>query len=494
MVPVGYWASATPLHLGDATKFGDGNGTVYPLYLAMNELTRHKVCIGGSGCGKSTLARYELNQHAAANRGHTLIDAQDLVRQHLANLAERSFPERVTPRGRRELGDKLIVIEPAAIHRLGWAPGYNFLAPRPGLRLHEIVDNATNLLFELWRGVAEAGARMINISRLTLLCLAENDLTLAEAPLFLTDARVRRLLVRRCRSDQVKQFFEVHLGGLRPHEMRLWLESSQNKWSSLITPNILPIVGQARSTFSFDDALNGKVLLLNLSRYHLQLEQRAVLGGLSVCEIHRASVAREDTPESRRYFHAVYIDEAQDYWNESIAQMLAAGRKYGLSINLYFQSTRQRTWAINPGSVDSILANSHTRLVFSVAAHDAQRLAPEIFSCVGDSIRFQRHVLGIPVERPTFYSVNEEFQNAAAELMHQTTGLCYASFKGLRHSPHPYQLTVPYRAPVKPDQEKITALLEHVGQRYGRPIDVVNREINERWQRLRAEAAALDNG
>jgi hypothetical protein len=359
--------------------------------------------------------------------------------------------------------------------------------------LHEIVDNATNLLFELWRGVAEAGARMINISRLTLLCLAENGLTLAEAPLFLTDARVRRLLVQRCQSDTVKQFFVTHLGGLRPHEVRLWLESSQNKWSSLITPNILPIVGQARSTFSFDDALNGKVLLLNLSRYHLQLEQRAVLGGLSICEVHHASVAREDTPEAQRYFHAVLIDEAQDYWNESIAQMLAAGRKYGLSINLYFQSTRQRTWAINPGSVDSIMANSHTRLVFSVAAQDAQRLAPEVLQPLGDTIKFQHHFLGIPVERPTFYSVTEEAQNAAAELMHQSVGQCYASFKGLSHSPVPYQLTVPYRPPVKPNHEKIAALLEHVGRTYGRPIAVVNREISERWQRLRAEAAVLDD-
>jgi hypothetical protein len=53
-------------------------------------------------------------------------------------------------------------------------------------------------------------------------------------------------------------------------------------------------------------------------------------------------------------------------------------------------------------------------------------------------------------------------------------------------------MTVPYRPPVQPIPEKIAALLEHVGQRYGRPIDVVNREITERWQQLRAEAAALD--
>jgi hypothetical protein len=148
---------------------------------------------------------------------------------------------------------------------------------------------------------------------------------------------------------------------------------------------------------------------------------------------------------------------------------------------------------MNPGSVDSILANSHTRLVFSVAAQDAQRLAPEIFSCLGDTIKFQHHFLGIPVERPTFYSVTEEAQNAAAELMHQSVGQCYANFKGLSHSPDPYQMTVPYRAPVQPNQEKISALLEHVGERYGRSIDVVSREINERWQRLRAEAAALDD-
>jgi hypothetical protein len=138
------------------------------------------------------------------------------------------------------------------------------------------------------------------------------------------------------------------------------------------------------------------------------------------------------------------------------------------------------------------MANCHTRLVFSVAAQDAQRLAPEIFQPLGDTIKFQHHFLGIPTERPTFYSVNEEFQNGVAELMHQRPGHCYASFKGLHLPPVPYQMTVPFKPPVKPNQEKIAALLEHVGVRYGRPIDTVNREINERWARLRA-AAAIDD-
>jgi hypothetical protein len=492
VVPVGPWATGEPLYLGEAVPFGDAKQRAQKLYLSIDDLTRHKVCIGGSGCGKSTEARNELDQHADANRGHMLIDAQDLAREHLANLAERSFPGRVTPQAQRDLGNKLIVIEPAATHRLGWAPGYNFLAPRPGLRLHEIVDNAANLLFELWRGVAESGARMVNISRLTLQCLAENGLTLAEAPLFLTDHRVRHLLVRRCRSDQVKQFFVTHLGGLRPGEVRVWLESSQNKWSSLITPNVLPIVGQRRSTFSFDEALNGKIVLVNLSRNLLKTEQRAVLGGLCISEIHRAAVARENTPPERRYFFAIVVDEAQDYWTETMAEILEAGRKYGLSLNLYFQSTRQRTWAINPGSIDNVMANCHTRLVFSVAAQDAQRLAPELFQPLGDCIKFQGHSLGIPVERPTFYSVNEEYQNCFAELMHQQVGCCYASFKGLSHSPVPYQLMVPYRPPVRTNPQKIAALLEHVGHTYGRPVDVVTREIDERWARLRAEAAALN--
>lgn len=485
MVNVGWWASSEPLYLGDGISLGDTHRRRCRLMLTTEQRTVHCETIGGSGGGKSRYARHLITQDVAHNRGFLLLDAQDLAHETLWLIADRALSGRLTQQASNQLGDKLLVIMPHE-QRYG-CPGYNFLAPRPGLQTFELVDALVQLLSELWPDAM--GARLLDVSRHSLMCLAELGYTIAEMPLFLSDAAVRNMLVHRSQNPDVKNFFLHHLGGLRPSDQRVWFESSRNKWAAFCSPFIRTIVGQPRSTFSFDDVLNGKIMLLNLSRSHLKLESRRVLGGMFTNAVHQAALAREDTPPEQRYFFPIHIDEMQSYYTSTISELSEAGRKYGIALHLYHQSLFQHPFDVVRGAIPTLLANTYCRTCFAVARQDAEGMAAEFFNPSGTAIKYQDTFLGLPAERATFYSLGDEHQNLVAELMRQGRQQAYVSF---RDHPWPYQVTIPHVPDIRPHPEKVDALLRHVAKCYFRPLEVINREITERHQRLQGEAHVRD--
>ncbi|MHB9080389.1 MAG: type IV secretory system conjugative DNA transfer family protein [Pirellulaceae bacterium] len=485
MVNVGWWADGSAVMIGRGRRFGAAWWRSQSIELPIEERTRHFYAVGGSGSGKSRLARLVIASDARSNRGLALIDAQDLVREVLWLLAELSLPGAITPERVDKLGDKLVIVEPG-FRDYGF-PAFNFLQLRDGQLPYELVDSLIQLLGDLWPD--SMGERLRDISRNLLLLLVEHRLTLAEASLVLSDAAVRQALVDQSRNTEVKVFFNEHLGGLNPRDVKLWFESSRNKWACFDSPFIRPLVGQRQSTIDFRAVLDqGQILLINLSRQRMKQESRSVLGGLLIHALHQAAISRENTPPEERYFFPIFIDEWQDYFCHSILEILEAGRKYGLSLNLFHQTMEQPPFDTNPGIIGTVLGNCHTRVCFSVSRRDAERLAAEFFASSATEVKFQNTLLGWPLQRPTCWSLNEERENQILELMHQQASEAYVSFKGLRNTPHPYQTRIAHVPDISPNEEKVDAVRRHVAGRYYRSAQQVEREIQERHARLRAMA------
>jgi hypothetical protein len=438
--------------------------------------------VGSSGSGKSRFARHLIHQDIEANRGATVVDAQDLAREILAYIAEAALGSGKTDdRWIEELGDKLVIIEPAD-QRFG-VPGINLLEVGDGQVRYQIVDGLIETIRELWPDTF--GPRLEDVCRNALLLLAELGLTALEIVPLLSDAEFRARLVARSQNPEVRMYFEQHLGGLRASEVKVWLESSRNKWNAfLANPFVRPILGQARSTINLRDVVDkGQWLIVNISRDKLR-ESRRLIGALIVMLLHHAVISRDRLPPERRIFHTIYCDEFQEYFTPTFLHILEGSRKYGLALALFHQNLTQPPFDDKPAVVDTILANTHTQVAFSVARRDAQRLAGEFFLPSGTEPKFQRHVLGIPVERPVFWSMPEEREYAAVELMTQRTAEAYVKFKGLGDD-EPYAMRVPEVPDVVIDQEKIDILRRHVARRYYRPLDAVKREIDERWAAIR---------
>src|SRR5207249_2950450 len=119
---------------------------------------------------------------------------------------------------------------------------------------------------------------------------------------------------------------------------------------------------------------------------------------------------------------------------------------------------------------------------FAVSRQDAERLVGEFFLATGTRPKYQRHVLGIPVEAPRPYSVQEEKEHYGSLLVNQLPAECVVSFKGLAGETQPYLARVPHVPDVALNREKVDILRRHCARTYCRPLAVIEREIRERWQ------------
>lgn len=485
MAIVGWWASDSPLYLGKGHRFRSKRSPESDVILHTDHRTRHLYGVGSSGSGKSRALRHLICQDIDANRGFTLVDPQDLQREVLAYIAELALPGSPTPEQISRLGDKLIILEPAD-QRFG-APGINLLETQPGQVGYQLVDAIIEVIREIWPDCF--GPRLEDICRNALLLLQEQGLTVLEMLPLLSETAFRQALVSRTRNPDLRLYFTEHLGGLRPAELKTWVESSRNKWSAfLMNPFIRPILGQSRSTISLREIIDdGKWLIVNVSRDKLK-ESRRLLGALIVALIHQAAVGRERVPPDLRFFHAIFVDEFQEFWTPSFLHILEGGRKYGLALSMFHQNLTQPPFSDDPAVVDTILANAHTRMIFNVSRKDAERLAGELFFPSASEVQFQRTCLGIPIERPVLWSLFAEREHYAAELMQQRRGEAYIGFKGIGED-EPYAARIPHVPDVTPDLKKIDLLKRQVASRYYRPLEDVNREIEQRWESIRRQAA-----
>ena len=488
MAVVGWWASVRPVHLARGHRFrGNWWRGESDISLPTGHRTRHLYGVGSSGSGKSRAQRHMICQDVDANRGFTLVDPQDLQREVLAYIAEIALPGTPTPEKIARLGDKLVILEPAD-QRFG-APGINLLETTPGQVGYQLVDAIIEVIREIWPDCF--GPRLEDVCRnaLLLLLLQEQRLTVLEMLPLLSDATFRQALVARTHNPELRLYFEGHLGGLRPAELKTWVESSRNKWNAFLSnPFIRPILGQSRSTINVRQIIDeGKILIVNVSRDKLK-ESRRLLGALIVALIHQAAVSRENVPPEQRYFHGIFVDEFQEFWTPSFLHILEGGRKYGLGLSMFHQNLTQPPFSSDPAIVDTILANSHTRMIFNVSRKDAERLAGELFFPSGSEVQFQETCVGIPIERPKFWSLGAEREHYAAQLMQQRQGEVFIGFKGIGED-EPYAARIPHVPDVRPDREKIDILKQHVAARYYRPLAQIRREIAERWARIRQQGA-----
>jgi hypothetical protein len=203
--------------------------------------------------------------------------------------------------------------------------------------------------------------------------------------------------------------------------------------------------------------------------------------------MHQAALSREQVPPAERVFHALWVDEFEEFYTPSFVHILEGGRKYGLGLGLFHQNLTQPPFDGDPAVIDTILANTHTQVVFNVGRKDANRLAGELFFPSGTEVKFQSHLLGIPLERPVSWSMPEEREYHAAELMKQRPAEAYVRLKGIGDD-EPYAIRVPNVPDVRPNRAKVDILRQHVARRYYRPLTDVEAEIRQRWAAIRQAA------
>lgn len=416
---------------------------------------KHMAIFGKSGVGKTTLMRNMVFADLHNGIGLTVIDPHGSLIQDLLE---------VIPRHRT---NDVIYIEPAHAERV---IGLNVLESVDRSQRSLVVSSLISILRNLWP--LNWGPRSEWILEHVIYALLEqpNPVTLAAVPRLLTDASYRRKIVSNVSDPAVRaffDFFEAQNDRLREESIAPLL----NKVSKFITnPLLRTVLGQPASSFDFRWAMdNGKILLCNLSKGALGEDVSSLLGSLIVTKLSLAALSRQDTPESERRPHALYIDEVQNFSHGmALPVILAEARKYALSLTLATQTLSQ----LPEESLAAVLGNCATILSFRVSGEDAKTLVRE-FAASGEGPRLtdQMNDLILPVA---------ELQNLPDYKLYART-----LSEGQPQEPFLIESFAPLRAEGK-KQNSATTVVRTSLERYGRDRKAVASQI-ERF--LKAKAA-----
>jgi hypothetical protein len=173
---------------------------------------------------------------------------------------------------------------------------------------------------------------------------------------------------------------------------------------------------------------------INASLY--KQEGCEILGRFFIALICQAAQERASIPENRRRGTFVYIDEAHDYFDESIENLLNQARKYKVGLVLAHQNLDQFEMRLR----STVAASTSIKVVGGLSAKDTGAFAKEMYC-------------------------EQEFLQGMRKHRDRTEFACYVR----NHTPQPIRLTVPLgemeRRP-KLTTVQYAALIERNRQRY----------------------------
>ena len=139
-----------------------------------------------------------------------------------------------------------------------------------------------------------------------------------------------------------------------------------------------------RNKLDLFDAMNrGSIILINTAKDLLKQEGCEILGRFFIALICQAAQERASIAEDRRRATFLYIDEAHDYFDESIENLFNQARKYKVGIIIAHQNLDQFEMRLR----STVMASTSIKLVGGVSAKDASAFAkdmrcePEFLQC-----------------------------------------------------------------------------------------------------------------
>ncbi len=418
----------------------------------------HFYAVGASGSGKSKFLESLIIQDILQGEGFGVIDPHgDLIEDIKGWLYFWT---------QKDFKNEIVLIDPTDLENTA---SFNPLEPINGIPPERLAGQLVEAFKKIW---ADAwGERMADIMRNSLIALAENNLTLLELPLLLTEPEVRKKILQNVKSVTCRQRFK-YFESLSAHTWREWLESTLNKVDAFLSdPAIRQIFASPKSSFNLRDIMdNKKILLVNLNKGRLG-DSANLLGALLVSKIKMAAFSRTDIPQTERQPFYLYIDEFQNFATNSFIEILSEARKYKLSLILAHQNLSQLSEDLR----DSILANCGIQACFRVNRQDAQLLARELMGPI------YRHVPGWELNIQLLQEVPPRCCYIANKPENGIVGICTLPV------PSPWEF-MSY-ADNQWDEETFNSLTRDIGigAAYVRDREEIERECVERSKNLMAE-------
>jgi hypothetical protein len=327
-----------------------------------NDRTKHTYIIGKSGMGKSVLIENLVIQDINNGEGVFVIDPHgSLAEKLLDHIPESRIKD-------------VVYFAPFD----GEYPmGLNMLEKVSTEKRYLLANgmmSAFKKIFTDGEGKGTFSARMEYVLNNVILALLENEgQTLLGVNRMLFDKEYRKFIVSNVTDPTVKDFWVNEYANYTDKTAQELAPSIQNKIGQFVSnPLIRNIIGQKKTSFDARKMMDEKkIFIVNLSKGKVGEGNANLLGSLLITKIYLAAMSRADVDLSVQeklppcYF---YVDEFQNFANESFASILSEARKYKLALTVAHQYIEQMTDDVKA----AVFGNVGTMITFRVGATDAE--------------------------------------------------------------------------------------------------------------------------
>lgn len=320
--------------------------------------TKHTYIIGKSGMGKSTLLENMAIQDIQNGEGIAFLDPHGGTAEKLLDFV---------PEHRKK---DVIYFAPFDTE---YPVALNVLEKVDVSKRH-LVANGLMAAFKKVFGEDKFSDRMQYILNNIILSLLENeDETLIGINRILNDKEYRKKIIDNVQDPSVRSFWLEEYAKAGEKYQQEAAPAIQNKIGQFTSnPLIRNIVGQKKTSFDIRDIMdNKKILIMNLSKGKMGEGNANLIGSLLITKIYLAAMSRADIDPYKLaelppfYF---YVDEFQNFANDSFADILSEARKYQLALIVTHQYIEQMTDEVRA----AIFGNVGTMITFRVGATDAE--------------------------------------------------------------------------------------------------------------------------
>lgn len=336
----------------------------------------HTHIVGGTGHGKTQLMQFLIHHDIVRaqedGRSIVVIDSQGDLINTISKLGYFSDPA---------LAERFVLVDPNDIEHPVCLNMFDFNRDR--LSGYAPVDrekilNATIELYEYFFG-ALLGAELTQRQGLIFRYLARLLIEIPDAnihtlrELMEDGAKFRPYMEKlngTARSFFVTQFFDKKFGETKKQILT-------RLWGILSNSSLERMFSHTRNKIDIFELLNeGKIILINTAKDLLGQDGAAIFGRFFIALIAQASIQRAAMPPHKRRSAFVYIDEAQDYFDDNISHLLNQARKYRVGLIFAHQNMDQ----LSANLRSSVLASTTIKFAGGLSAKDAGTLDSEFRS------------------------------------------------------------------------------------------------------------------
>jgi hypothetical protein len=321
---------------------------------------RHMYVLGKTGMGKTVLQENMVMSDVMAGHGVCYIDPHGDTAEKLLDMIPSN-----------RIND-VVYFNPADME---FPVGFNILETTNEEQKHLVASGLMGVFKKIWPDVWSPRMEYILLN-CVLALLDYPGATLLGINRLLVDKEYRNRVIAKIRNPIVKTFWVAEFTSWSEKYATEAIAPVQNKVGQFLSASIIRnIVAQVKSTINPRQIMDeGKIFIVNLSKGKIGEDNMRLLGGMIVTKIQLAAMERVDikNEDDRRDFY-LFVDEFQNFANESFASVLSEARKYHLNLTVAHQYIEQLTEEVR----DAVFGNVGTMIMFRVGAPDAQYLETE---------------------------------------------------------------------------------------------------------------------